>query len=55
MTHGEILPEDTQAILRDNSEAARLLRKADLSLDRFMYEAYLARKALGVMETRNHG
>ena len=45
MTHGEILPEDTQAILRDNAEAKRLFDKAGLSIDQFMYEAYLTRAA----------
>lgn len=33
--HGEALPADAQAILRDNSEAQRLLRDAGLDMSLF--------------------
>lgn len=35
VSHGEHLPADTQAILRDNSRAQRLMRDAGLDLDYF--------------------
>ena len=58
IAHGEHLPADAQAILRDNSEAQKVMRRAGLDMDYFAAEIIRARAewssiaALDVEESR---